>query len=107
MIFMAAAMDIFAMPGFNANNPFLNAADVARPVLTRNVFGGFLGGPIKKDKLFFFGSYQGTRERNGASIINSLSSNVLVAPGLTDNRSEATLLATFRPVNFSACLYCD
>lgn len=84
---------------FNANNPFLKAANVARPVLTRNVFGGYLGGPVKKDKLFFFASYQGTRERNGASIINSLSSNVLVAPGLTDNRSEATLLATFHPVN--------
>ena len=84
---------------FNANNPFLIAAGVARPVLTRNVFGGYLGGPIKKDKLFFFASYQGTRERNGASIINSLSSNVLVAPGLTDNRTEATLLATFHPVS--------
>lgn len=86
---------------FNANNPFLNAAGVARPVLTRNVFGGYLGGPIKKDKLFFFGSYQGTRERNGASIINSLSSNVLIAPGLTDDRSQATLLATFRPVTLT------
>lgn len=84
---------------FNSNNPFLIAANVARPVLTRNVFGGYLGGPIKKDKLFFFASYQGTRERNGASIINSLSSNVLVAPGLTDNRTEATLLATFHPVS--------
>ena len=84
---------------FNANNPFLNAAGVARPVLTRKVFGGYLGGPIKQDKLFFFGSYQGTRERNGASLINSVSSGVLVAPGLTDNRSEATLLATFHPVN--------
>jgi len=53
---------------------------VARPILKRNVFGGFIGGPIKKDKAFFFGSYQGTRERNGASIINSLSSNILVDP---------------------------
>jgi hypothetical protein len=84
---------------FNANNPFLNAAGVSRPVLTRKVFGGTLGGPVKKDKLFFFGSFQGTRERNGASLINSVSSGVLIAPGLTDNRSEATLLATFRPVN--------
>ncbi len=84
---------------WNANNPFLNAAGVARPVLSRKVFGGTLGGPIKQDKLFFFGSFQGTRERNGASLINSVSSGVLVAPGLTDTRTEAALLATFRPVS--------
>jgi Carboxypeptidase regulatory-like domain/TonB-dependent Receptor Plug Domain/TonB dependent receptor len=79
----------------NANNPFLNAAGVARPVLRRNVFGGFIGGPIKQDKAFFFASYQGTRETNGASIINSLSSNILVDPRLTNDRSAATLQATY------------
>jgi hypothetical protein len=80
---------------FNANNPFLKGSGVARPVLTRKVLGGYLGGPISKDKLFFFGSFQGTRERNGASIINSLSSNVLVDPKLTNDRSAATLQATY------------
>jgi Carboxypeptidase regulatory-like domain/TonB dependent receptor-like, beta-barrel len=79
----------------NANNPFLKAAGVARPVLRRNVFGGLIGGPIKKDKAFFFASYQGTRETNGASIINSLSSNILVDPLLTDDRSAARLQATY------------
>ena len=33
--------------------------------LNQNQFGGTLGGPIKKDKFFFFGSYQGTRSKNG------------------------------------------
>jgi hypothetical protein len=81
----------------NANNPFLKAAGVNRPELKRNVFGGGLGGPIKKNRIFFFGSYQGTRERNAASTINSLSSNVLIAPGLTNDRTEPTLLKTFAP----------
>jgi hypothetical protein len=80
----------------DSNNPFLKAAGVPRPVLRRNVFGGLLGGPIKTNRLFFFTSYQGTRERNGASP-NSLSSSVLIAPGLTDDRSQQRLLATFRP----------
>ncbi len=92
--FHGAGYEYFRNGALNANNPFLKAAGVKRPVLTRNVFGGLLGGPIKRDKLFFFGSYQATRELNGASP-NSLSSSVLIAPGLSDDRSALTLTRTF------------
>jgi hypothetical protein len=78
----------------NANNPFLKAAGVERPPLKRNVFGATLGGPITRKKAFFFVAYQGTRERNGASV-NSVSPSVLIARGLTDDRSEQTLRSTF------------
>jgi carboxypeptidase family protein len=87
--------EYFRNEALNANNPFLKAAGVARPVLKRSVFGGTLGGPVRKGRAFFFISYQGTRETNGASIINSLSQSVLVAPGLTDDRSAQTLQTTF------------
>lgn len=93
--FHGGAYYFFRNEALNANNPFLNASGVARPILRRNVFGGYIGGPIVKDKAFFFASYQGTHERNGASVINSLSSNVLVDPRLTDNRSAAALQAAF------------
>jgi len=59
----------------NANDFFYNRDGCPRYVnagqscpkqaLKQNQFGGTIGGPIKKDKLFFFGSYQGTRQRNG------------------------------------------
>lgn len=98
--FHGGAYEYFRNKSLNANNPFLKAAGVARPELSRNMFGGYVGGPIRKDKLFFFASYQGTRETNGASIINSLSSNVLVDPRLTNDRSAATLQATYGvPIN--------
>jgi hypothetical protein len=90
--------EYFRNDALNANNPFLKAAGVDRPVLKRNIFGGTIGGPIKKERIFFFASYQGTRERNGASMINSLSSNILIAPGLTNDRSVQTLLNTFKPL---------
>jgi len=46
---------------FDANEYFLNQANAAKPPLRFNQFGGTIGGPIIKDKLFFFGSYQGDR----------------------------------------------
>ena len=52
-------------------NTDLNARDYFLPdslpkqAFQRNVFGGTIGGPIKKDKLFFFAAYQGWRSREG------------------------------------------
>ena len=79
----------------NANDPFLKAAGIQRPILNRHQFGGTLGGPVIKDKLFFFGSYQGTREKNGASLTNSVTVPV-IPTGLTDaNRTAAGLATAF------------
>ena len=38
-----------------------------RPVFHQNLYGGTLGGPIFKNKLFFFAAYQGLRNRTGAN----------------------------------------
>jgi Carboxypeptidase regulatory-like domain len=59
--FHGGAYEYHQSTGLDANQFFFNAAGIPRQALHRNVFGGLLGGPIKKDKLFFFGSYQGQR----------------------------------------------
>ncbi|MGO9255599.1 MAG: carboxypeptidase regulatory-like domain-containing protein [Bryobacteraceae bacterium] len=45
----------------NANDFFDNGAGVPIPVLIQNTFGGSVGGPIRHNKIFFFGNYQGIR----------------------------------------------
>ncbi len=55
---------------FNAIGPFTPPVNPitgrpVKPVLIRNQFGGTLGGPIKRDKLFFFVDYEGNRQVQG------------------------------------------
>jgi hypothetical protein len=54
--------DYLRNDAFNANDFFDNLNGNPRPVLKRNQFGGTVGGPIVKDKIFFFFGYQGQRQ---------------------------------------------
>jgi hypothetical protein len=49
----------------NANDFFNNSSGVGRPKFLQNVFGGSLGGPVIPNRTFLFGTYQGTRTRQG------------------------------------------
>jgi hypothetical protein len=81
--------------GLAANEPFIKARGLERPEFSRHQFGGLLGGPIVKDRVFFFGSYQHSREKNGYSLVNSLMSPAVPAGLRDDNRTAAGLSATF------------
>ncbi len=75
-----------AAPTFLTANPFFSGA----PPLHRNVFDGTLGGPIKKNRLFFFASYQGQRISDALS---GAFNGVPTLPGLTDSNRDAADLA--------------
>jgi len=65
--FHGSAYDFLRNEKLDANNFFSNAAGVPLPPLRRNNFGATIGGPIKRDKTFFFFDYDGTREASLSS----------------------------------------
>ncbi len=77
----------------NANNFFSNATGVRRGKFLRSQPGFTLGGPLVRDRVFFFGSYQATRDVNGASLASSIRS--LTLPPIPLDRSLASLGAVF------------
>ena len=82
---------------FNANGFFQKERDLARGELKQNQYGGTIGGPLIKDKLFVFFSYEGTRQINGVAAQGF--QTISLPEQLTNDRSAATLGAEFCPAN--------
>jgi len=90
----ATAFEFFRNAQLNANGFFYNrnvcpttyaGESCPKQVLNQNQFGGVLGGPIKKNKLFFFASYEGLRNKNGISPQGNASGMIL--PPIPGNNS--------------------
>lgn len=67
--FHGSAYEFFRNDNMDARN-FFDPQEI--PKFTRNQFGGTLGGPIRKDKTFFFLGYEGLRERLGRTITSAV-----------------------------------
>jgi hypothetical protein len=61
--FHGSAFEFLRNDKLDANNWFSNRANLNRPPLRYNQFGGTFGGPVIKNHTFFFASYQGTRDK--------------------------------------------
>lgn len=72
--FHGGAFDYFRNDVMDANDWFSNAAGIPRAPERHNDFGGFLGGPILKNKTFFFVSYEGARLRLPSSEVTEVPS---------------------------------
>ncbi|MFN9299137.1 MAG: TonB-dependent receptor domain-containing protein [Acidobacteriota bacterium] len=83
----------------NSNTFFNNRAGVGRPAFSQNQFGGTLGGPIKKDKTFFFGSYEGFRLRQGSSYVFSVPTDPMRGGNFADFRNASgAMIPIFDPL---------
>ncbi len=85
---------------FNANDFFFNKDGIDRPKARRNEGGFTIGGPVIKDRLFFFGGYQHTQANTG---FVSTASSITVLPAalrlITGERTKENLLAAFSQLN--------
>ena len=72
--FRGSGFEFHRNDAFDANNFFNNRANRPKPDFKQNQFGATLGGPVFKDKTFFFGSYQGHREEQGQTFLSTVPS---------------------------------
>jgi hypothetical protein len=92
--FHGSLFEFFRNEALNANDFFYNRNNplsaTKKQILRQNQFGGSIEGPIKQDKLFFFGSYQGTRQFNGVAAQGTTSATLYPIP---DNREASDFSA--------------
>ncbi len=70
--FHGTAFEFLRNSALDGTNFFANRAGNPKPPYKQNQFGGTFGGPIRRDKTFFFASYEGTRTRLGRSFTSSV-----------------------------------
>jgi hypothetical protein len=74
--FHGTAFEFLRNDKLDARDFFLQPTS-PKPVLQRNQYGGVFGGPIVKNKTFFFASWEGTRQNQGTTIVTTLPSTAL------------------------------
>ena len=86
--FHGSAFEYIRNEDTDARNYF-DAPPLVKPEDRLNQFGGTLGGPIKRDKIFFFGNYEGIRQLSGITFYDTL---------VPSAAFRATLPATLQPI---------
>ena len=78
---------------FSANNWFSNRSGIPREQLKRNQYGVSLGGPIKRDRAFFFGNVERRKDNSAANQLRKVASNTLRAGTIMAKASDGQTYA--------------
>jgi hypothetical protein len=70
--FHGTLYEYFRNKVLNANYFFNNRGGLARPAFVQNQYGAAAGGPVKRDKTFFFGSWEGFAVRQGTPLLTTV-----------------------------------
>ncbi|WP_031497003.1 TonB-dependent receptor [Bryobacter aggregatus] len=87
--FHGTAYEYLRNRSLNANTFFNNRAGVKRPAFTQNQYGTNVGGPVIRDKTFFFGGWEGFRLRQGMSYVYSVPTDEMRAGNFSNLRNAA------------------
>jgi len=94
--FHGNAYEFLRNSALDADNFFDNANGIKKPPFRRNQFGASAGGPIRKDKTFVFGDYEGLRQALGVTQVNNVPSpaarnGILCAPPDCSTTTQVTV----------------
>jgi hypothetical protein len=84
-----------------ANSYFNNLSRVRRPALLIDVFGAAVGGPVKKNRLFYFLNYEGRRDRSGTTVLRTVPSAEL-REGIVQYKTTGNTVARLTPADVRA-----
>jgi hypothetical protein len=90
--FHGTLFEFFRNDKLDANAFFSNRASLAKPPLRWNQFGANLGGPIRRDKLFFFFNYEGARASQNSPQSGTVPTDLLLSMVTPAQRKELSLL---------------
>ncbi|MCX6593700.1 MAG: TonB-dependent receptor [Acidobacteria bacterium] len=88
--FHGSAYEFLRNSVLDSNNFFANQRGAALASFKRNQFGGTISGPIKKNKTFFLGSYEGLRERSFSDRLTTVPTELERSGDFSNTRASAT-----------------
>jgi len=90
--FHGTLFEFFRNDKLDANSFFSNRSGLSKPPLRWNQFGGNLGGPVRRDKLFFFFNYEGAVVRRNQQVTGNVATPLLLGQVKPEIRSVLELL---------------